>query len=148
MNKTNLVSSTAAGITLMTVFSYIVSALADDNFKEPELLAVLMKRLGGNWNKPLYLLAGWQLHYLVGLLFVSVYTYLWERNYLKRDLKNGLFLGFLSGIIGIGFWNATFSLHPNPPKIQLKKYFAQLLVAHLLFGAGAACNPLRRSAHR
>lgn len=148
MNKTNLLSSAASGITLMTAFSYIVSELADDNFKEPELLGVLMKRLGGNWNKPLYSLAGWQLHYAVGLLFVTVYTYLWDRNYLKRGLKSGVLLGFLSGLVGIGFWKATFALHPNPPQIQLKKYFAQLLAAHLLFGAGAAVNPLSRRSIR
>lgn len=139
MNSKNILADTTSGLTFMTVFSYAVSYLAGDNFKEPELLAILLKRLGGNMQKPLYQLAGWQFHYAVGVIFVTVYTYLWERNYLRRDLPSGLLLGFLSGIVGVSFWTAVFALHPDPPRIQLKKYYLQLMVAHLLFGAGASC---------
>lgn len=122
----------------MTLFSYVVSVLVKDNFKEPELLGILIKRLGADLNKPLATLAGWQIHYAVGVIFVTVYTLLWERKALRPGLKSGIFLGLISGVIGIGFWKIVFTLHPDPPRIQLKKYYVQLLLAHVLFGIGSA----------
>tara|TARA_B100000678_G_scaffold281557_1_gene279529 strand:+ start:686 stop:838 length:153 start_codon:yes stop_codon:yes gene_type:complete len=40
--------------------------------------------------------------------------------------------------VGIGIWETAFRLHPNPPKVDKKDYYSQLLVAHSIFGAGAS----------
>jgi hypothetical protein len=71
MNKAgNAVSSAAAGTTMMTLFSYLVSLAADKNFSEPEHLGTLMHRLVPGSSKKMTQAAGWGAHYAVGLLFV------------------------------------------------------------------------------
>ncbi len=64
---------------------------------------------------------------------------LYQNHYLRRDLPRGLLFGFLSGIVSVSFWIAVFAVHPDPPRIQLKKHYLQLMVTYLLFGAGASC---------
>jgi hypothetical protein len=105
----------------MTLFSYIVSEIEEGNFKEPELLAILGHRLSPETDKALMRLGGWQLHYAVGLAFVSSYALLWRRTKLKPTPGAGLLLGGISGIIGALAWKFVFHIHPNPPRIEFKK---------------------------
>jgi hypothetical protein len=126
------------GTTLMTAFSYGASRHERKQFREPELLNKLLDRIPGAPAIPTKSPAGWLVHYGVGIFFTSVYDQLWQRDIGKPTLANGLLLGTISGLVGIGGWMLTFKLHPHPPKIDYTGHYKQLLIAHMIFGVGAA----------
>jgi hypothetical protein len=134
MNAKKVIAGTFIGTSGMTLFSYIVSEIEQNNFKEPELLAMLGHRLATGTDKNLLRVAGWQLHYAVALAFVSSYDLLWRKTKLKPTPGAGLVLGGISGIIGALVWKIVFNILPNPPRIKFKKYYLQLVAAHLIFG--------------
>ncbi|MXV52402.1 hypothetical protein GS399_15615 [Pedobacter sp. HMF7647] len=134
MKTLKVASSTITATTLMTMYSYLLSAKKGKDFREPEILAKLIKRLFPGMDNASCRLSGWSAHYLVGLVFVLIYSELWEKTKLKPTLINGLILGGLSGVFGVTVWNLTLKLHPNTPAIDEKRFFGQLLPAHLVFG--------------
>lgn len=119
----------------MTLFSYLVSELENSNFKEPHMLEILIQRLFPKQKKVLGKVEGWVLHYLVGLLFVAVYSEAWERNKLKPGAGSGFLFGALSSVPAVAIWDYTLKVHPLPPHINKNEFFKQLVIAHLVFGA-------------
>lgn len=63
-----------------------------------------------------------------------VYEYLWQRTTIEPTLKSGLILGGLSGLTGILIWKLAFKIHPDSPRIDFKKFYVQLLFAHIVYG--------------
>ena len=122
------------GTLLMTLFSYIVSGSEGKNFSEPELLAALEKEAFPEGAKKLALPAGWITHYTVGVLFTFLYEYLWQNTSIKPTVKSGAILGGLSGIAGVLSWKLAFKAHPAPPRTDYRKFYNQLLIAHIIFG--------------
>jgi hypothetical protein len=118
----------------MTLFSYLVSETKNENFREPELLAKLLHRIIPELKKEYSHLAGWNLHYAVGIVFTIIYSILWKKTKLKPGLKTGFVFGGISGILAVIVWKLTFAIHPNPPKTSYKKYYRHLFVTHLVFG--------------
>lgn len=138
MNKSsNLIASAAAGTTMMTLFSYLVSLAADKNFSEPEHLGTLMHRLVPGSSKKTTQLVGWSAHYAVGLLFVLAYQELWKTGKIKKTVTNGIILGTLSGAMAVLIWKATMKTHPAPPWIDFTNYYMQLVPAHIVFAVCA-----------
>ena len=122
----------------MTMFSYIISRKQREQFREPVLLSILIKRLISDKKYPKLNAHGWLVHYTVGTTFCTLYDYVWRRSNLNPTLANGAIIGALTGVVGITGWHLTFQLHPDPPKINLQKYYGHLLVAHVVFGMFAA----------
>jgi hypothetical protein len=122
------------GTTFMTVFSHLAGDIAQENFSEPDLLSKLFNRVVKESPRELSTLVGWKAHYLIGVLFALAYAELWDKKKVKPSIKSGLLLGGLSGIAAIAVWGTAFKLHPAPPGINFKKYYAQLWVAHVIFG--------------
>jgi hypothetical protein len=138
MNKSsNLIASAAAGTTMMTLFSYLVSLAADKNFSEPEHLGTLMHRLVPCSSKKTTQVVGWTTHYAVGLLFVLAYQELWKTGKIKKTVANGIILGALSGALAVLIWKATMKAHPAPPWIDFTNYYIQLVPAHIVFAVCA-----------
>lgn len=133
MKTEDIIIPGIAGTTLMTLFSKVAGEIADENFSEPDLLHKLYHRLAPAEPKPVAKLVGWLGHYAVGLLFSVVYNKLWDKKLVKASGKNSIWLGALSGALAIGVWKTTFSMHPAPPGIDFKKYYAQLFFAHIVF---------------
>ncbi len=117
----------------MTIFSYLVSELMSENFREPEIMTVLIRNLllTTKQNAP-YL--AWSLHYIIGFSFVLIYVTLWQNHKLKANIQSGMFLGAVSGIFGIIGWYFTLIIHPNLPVLNLKNFFILLFFAHIVFG--------------
>ena len=138
LSLTHILLAGLVATVLMTLFSYALSYAVERNFKEPEILGILLKRLAPHLNTLVYYLFGWVLHFAVGYLFVTAYSLLWENTAIKPTLLNGVWIGFVSVLAGIGIWHVTLKLHPNPPFLNLPAYYANLLVAHVIFGVGAA----------
>lgn len=125
------------GTTVMTASSYMMSLIADENFREPEHLEVLIGRLSPMLSKNAKVLAGWGAHLAMGFVFASVYIELWEAKKIQHNLKNGLILGLVSGVLGYLIWKATFKVHPLPPLINFDHYYLQRIPAHIFFAIGA-----------
>ena len=117
---------------VMTAFSYALSAIAKKNFKEPLLLTLFVRRLVPKQNAFLHV-CGWPLHYGLGCIWAGVYTFRAERLDRKPSLRHTLLFGCISGIVGIIIWRALFRRHPCPPQTDRRGFYQQLFVAHLLF---------------
>ncbi|MEO5572714.1 MAG: hypothetical protein ABIT08_06975 [Bacteroidia bacterium] len=140
MLSTKILSSAIAGTSAMTLFSYLVSESKNKNFREPEILSQLIKRLPIQNSKTSADISGWCAHYTVGIIFVALYHELWKETKIKPSITSGITLGALSGLVGIGTWQGIFGMHPNPPSKNLKKYFKHLMIAHMVFGAFSAIS--------
>lgn len=123
------ITSTSA----MTAFSYAASGKFQELYKEPVLLSYMLKifkvKLPGQ-SKTTW---GWIVHFLIGYWFVIVYYWLWITDILPISLLSALLLGALSGIIGILGWMLIFKLSSDQPKINFKRYYFQLFIAHIIF---------------
>ena len=132
-----VISAGITGTSVMTLFSYLVSELQKENFREPEILARLLYRIAPQINKQFSHVAGWSLHYSVGFLFAICYAKLWGRKK-GSSVRSGLLLGGLTGILAIIVWKTTLAMHPSPPKIKFRRFYGHILVAHLVFGCFAS----------
>lgn len=133
--------ATLVGTSLMTVYTYIAAETEEEPLKPPILLNRLISQ------SPNFKIAvtsrhvlGWLLHYLVGLTFVLIYHLLWQYTYLEPVFLHGALMGLASGVAGISGWEVLFLMHSNPPKVNLKKYYFHLMIAHIVFGIGAVAG--------
>lgn len=124
---------------LMTLFSYLAARIMSRQFREPQLLNILIKRsskipLSPGKKSP----AGWIIHYSIGWLFVFLFDLIWKFTELEPSLLSGALLGFIFGFIGISGWKIMFYLNPDPPELDFRKFYFQLIIAHIIFGLGAS----------
>ena len=133
MNAHKILLPAVTGTSLMTLFSYLISTYENENFSEPELLAAMEKDLLPQAAKQLALPAGWATHYGIGVLISWIYEQANKRNN-RSVLTKGMMLGGWSGIAGVAMWQLFFRIHPAPPSVAVRKFFIQLLWAHLVFG--------------
>lgn len=144
MNKlsSNIIVSSIIATTAMTAFSKLAGKVDKDNFNEPVLLAELMHRLPLDISKKYSRLAGWQLHYVVGLVWAVLLLYAVPKG-ARCVLWKCTAFGLLSGLSAIAWWKTAFSLHRNPPKLNHNTYYLQLLAAHIVFSI-TACAAAKR----
>jgi hypothetical protein len=127
-----------AGTAAMSVFSYLISNKKKKNFREPDLLAKMVKRVVPLFTRDTAEATGWTLHLTAGITFAAVYYELLKKLDLEPTVLNGLITGGLSGIPAVAIWAAIFERHPHPPKLTSsarKNYYKHLIAAHLVFGA-------------
>jgi hypothetical protein len=122
------------GTTMMTLYSYAISNSKNKTFKEPALMAELIKRLFPSQQGWPAEAEAWAIHYLVGAGFTSAYHLLLSLTNAKPSWRTGLLFGAASGLLGAGIWKIVFLLHPNPPKIDYRRYYLHLIAAHIVFG--------------
>lgn len=132
-----IITGVLVGTSLMTLCSYFFSHILGKQFREPVLLHQLLERsiMLDNPNVPVWL--GWLLHYLVGVGFVVVYHIIWHVTDVDPSALNALLLGLVSGLLGVAGWLFIFRMHKDPPSIDFKSFYLQLIVVHLIFGLGA-----------
>ena len=116
----------------MTLFSYILSVRHKEKFLEPLLLNQLI--YPDSKKRKAHHASGYFIHLAVGLGFTAMYKWLWKKTPLKPDFITSLTLGFVNGMAGIAGWHSIFMLHRDPPHVKIKKYYLQLLAAHVIFG--------------
>ena len=119
----------------MSLFSYLASYKEHKNFKEPELLGTMIKRVVPGMEPKAAEATGWSMHLLAGYTFAFVYAQILERSGMKPTIGNGILMGTVSGIPAVMIWYSMFKLHPNPPKKRYESYFLHLIAAHAIFGA-------------
>lgn len=119
---------------IMTLFSVLLSRLTGQQFNEPFIIALLFGKLGMDELTSFQLVAGYFLHYVIGLAFVWGFVLLLKKTSLQPSLKLGTAYGFVIGLVGIAAWMLLILLHPDPPELAYVAYYAQLLGAHVVFG--------------
>lgn len=132
-----IVISSVVATSLMTLFSYIISASFRELYKEPVLLAYCLTTFNLSISKNLKTIIGWILHYIIGLLFVIGFHLVWANDLMQQNWISGLILGAISGLIGIVSWVFIFKISKYEPKIDFKGYYLQLFFAHVIFGLSA-----------
>lgn len=138
-----------AGTSLMTLYSYLLSGVKGENFKEPELLGILGRRAFPNLSKRDSQVAGWIAHYIVGIIFCMIYRKLWQS---KRasNFNYNLSLGLASGIVAVAVWKTVFTIHHRPPRTDYGKFYGQLIPAHIIFAivAGVTFQIMKKLTRR
>ena len=135
MDFIRIILGTLVGTTLMTFFSYLVSKIFNKLYKEPVLLNYLLHYLGIDMRDRAKRIAGWVIHYIIGLVFAIGYDLLWQYK-IRFSWSSGIIFGIISGVIGIVSWMLMFKLPDDKPKIDYKGYYIQLLFAHIIFAIG------------
>ncbi len=118
----------------MTFFSYLLSNKENKQFREPEMLNSLLKgsKIFSNSIEKNHVL-GWLIHYTIGFAFVVVFVFLYHTDWIEFNILSLLIFRICAGILGIIGWQIMFLLNSDPPKIHLKYFYLQLIIAHLVF---------------
>ena len=127
------------GTGAMTFCMYLATFIIKKVMKVVKILGTMLTfqttKEGKLSDKPFSIFIGLVAHYLIGIFFVIIYYILWKNGIGKPNFFYGAIFGFLSGLFGIIVWRIFFAIHPNPPKnINLKDYFINLVIAHIIFG--------------
>jgi hypothetical protein len=139
MKTGNVLLAAAVGTGAMTLFSYLVSRKKNKDFREPRLLGKMVYRAVPEIKKPQAKVIGWILHCTTGLTFAVIYHYLLKDTKLNSNVPDGIVLGLANGVVAVGIWKATFSLHPDPPKIHFNDFYKHLVLAHVVFATTTLC---------
>jgi hypothetical protein len=134
VNSIRIASSSVLATSAMTLYSYTLSNKHHVQYREPEILHILLQRLLRTGQKSYSTADGWLIHYAVGTMFSMLYHTLWKKTSFKPTILNGIILGSMSGLIGISVWQKVFEWHSDPPIINKNKFLIHLLPAHLIFG--------------
>lgn len=126
------------GIVAMTFFSYLVTRLFRDFYIEPGLLNFLFVQT--NVEVLHDKRAGWLVHYAIGILFVVVYQTLWNMTDIDSTWITAVWFGILSGLIGVSGWSVMFWFAKQKPNISFVGFYAQLLIAHVIFACGVVAT--------
>lgn len=137
VNTGAVITAGICGTSLMTLYSYLLSEDKNKNFKEPKLLGILVERIFPRLNRRKSQLAGWLLHYAVGFVFCAAYAKLWKSKTPLMD-HYGIVPGAASGLIAVAVWRSAIKLHPRPPRTNYKKFYGQLIPAHMIFAVTAS----------
>jgi hypothetical protein len=122
------------GTSAMTAYSATISAVHRENLLLPDLLALFYRRLLEN--KPPYVsaVAGWTSHYVIGTGWAFVFFLAYDRRLAgANNLHRILTWGLLSGLIAIGSWRTLFAYFEATDKVNLRRFFTHLVMAHLVY---------------
>jgi hypothetical protein len=125
------------GTLSMTFFSYLLSSIYGNNFREPQLLNRLLAGsdiISLDIDKSSSI--GWFLHYCFGWFFATLYYIMVRFFEVSPGWLAGLLFGMAAGLISIAGWKIMFMLNSNPPEVHQSKFFIHILLAHIIFGWG------------
>lgn len=136
MECVKVIVATLLATSAMTLFSYIISESFKKLYKEPLLLQFLMSSFNLKLSRKQKAIAGWVIHYLIGLAFVILYLApIWmDLDWYRINLLSGVVFGGIIGVVGIVCWEIMFRLSPNDPPLNKMGYYLQLFLAHIIFG--------------
>ncbi|HKJ49651.1 MAG TPA: hypothetical protein VJ973_11205 [Christiangramia sp.] len=138
MELLKVIIAAILGTVLMTTFSYVISRIKSQQFKEPKLLNMILRRSTYEMNPSNNSILGWVVHFSIGVILMTLF-YIFHLTFsFSISLVSILIYGISAGILSIISWHLMFMLRLNTPDIALKEYYIQLLIAHVLFALGAA----------
>ena len=66
-------------------------------------------------------------------MFLAAYDKMWSSNGIGKSVKGDLFLGILTGLIGVGAWKLASKLEPRIKALKNNEYYVQLFISHVIF---------------
>ena len=124
---------------LMTMFSYMASFLANKNFREPELINLILNNLRYfPFNISKRSVVGWIAHFLIGLIFTLLGFTLLALTELGPDATFGIIFGSVAGILAIIAWTFCFKITKRILSYSRSIFNFQIFIAHVLFGLSLA----------
>jgi len=133
IGETSVVATSIVATSVITAFSYILSRIKSDNYREPVLLADFLEK-SVQTNKQTALSLGWIIHYGVGFLFGFLYEPVSKKHVDRSSPGKGVIFGLLAGAVAVLGWSVLFRSHPDKPKINHPLFFKQLVISHIIFG--------------
>ena len=128
------------GTACMTLGMYTLAGITSDHFKVVKVLGTMLTNQttedGGLSNATSAITVGLLAHYLVGIGFSFVYTWLWREEIMEGTFQAATLMGFVNGLIGAAGWRVYFAIHRRPPDMPLPKYLLAIALGHILFGQG------------
>lgn len=118
---------------VMTGFSYMLARIRDDNFRQPELLNTLLFERKKLVYSKRHNLAGWTIHFLIGVGMISLLNALWYFDIVSPSYFNAMVIGIGAGALGVLGWHLIFRSSAIDPPVVLKHFYLQLVVAHIIF---------------
>ncbi len=131
MTHLRTILSGILGVIIMTLFSGFLSQYSKTEFIEHRVLSKLLVKLG--LSKFISNVVGIKSHLMTGIGFNYVNKFLIDKKIVVPSFRSAVTTGF-EGLAGVLIWSVVFKFHPNPPKMNLKAYFTQLVFAHIVFG--------------
>lgn len=126
------------GTVMMTAFSYVVSRMKSQQFREPKLLNMILRRSTYDMNPSNNSILGWVVHFSIGVILMTLFYILHLTFSFNISAISILLYGISAGILSILSWHLMFILNPDSADIVLSEFYLQLLIAHVLFAMGAA----------
>lgn len=127
-----------SGTILMTAFSYIIARIKSQQFKEPKLLNMILRRSTlDQMNPSNNSIIGWVLHFSIGIILMTLFYILHLTFSFNISFLSIFIYGVFAGILSILSWHLMFLISANSLDISLKEFYIQLLIAHILFALGA-----------
>lgn len=119
---------------LMTLFSYALSRLTGQQFREPQLLNLLITSSSTiSFTPEIGSRVGWLIHYLIGVFFSITFYFFYKAKWLELEIFHTLLYGLGFGFIGIIGWKIMFLKVNLQENIPYRKFYFQLVLAHLIF---------------
>ena len=125
------------GTVLMTSFSYVISRMKSQQFKEPKLLNMILRRSTYDMNPSNNSVLGWVVHFSIGVILMTLFYVLHLTFSFSISAVSILIYGIIAGILSILSWHFMLSISSNSPDFALRDFYMQLLMAHVLFALGA-----------
>ena len=126
------------GTVLMTSFSYVISRMKSQQFKEPKLLNMILRRSTYDMNPSNNSVLGWVVHFSIGVILMTLFYVLHLTFSFSISAVSILIYGTIAGVLSILSWHFMLSISSNSPDFALRDFYMQLLMAHVLFALGAA----------
>jgi len=133
----NFIISGIVAVIAMTLFSAIYNTFTKDEFREPNLLTQIFKKLfQRTLHKPLYVY-GWLVHFLIGFVFLGLYEFTWRWFAIERSIDIAVLFGLVSGFLGIIGWYFMFKAVRYTYHFNYAHYYFHLVLAHIVFSVVA-----------
>ncbi|PTX44671.1 hypothetical protein C8P64_0653 [Christiangramia gaetbulicola] len=127
------------GTILMTGFSYMLARLKNQEFREPRLLNMILRRSTYDKVNPSNnSILGWVVHFSIGIILMTLFYIIHLIFSFNITITSIFFYGIFAGILSILSWHLMFIISPNSENVLLREFYIQILVAHVLFAMGAA----------
>ncbi|SEL53667.1 hypothetical protein SAMN04488505_102491 [Chitinophaga rupis] len=126
-----------AGTAVMTGFAYLLSFLANKNWRVIHVLAAVLSgpRLQVQplpYTRTRLIIAG-VVHYVIGVLFAIAYRMLVDAGVVSYTFTSAALYGVAIGVLAMLVWRITFALRYKPHGVQLSSYLPVIGSGHILF---------------
>ena len=133
----NIVGSIIAGLVATAVMTLLMYTAPRMGMPKMDIIGMLGSMFSSD--KGTARIIGLVVHFMMGVVFAIVYTYLWSAGLGSASLLWGLIFGLAHGIVAIVTMPMMVRMHPRPPAMEggPKTMIGQLM-GHAVFGLAVA----------